>query len=149
MAFLIALPLLVYAFFAREAVQAFRAAAIVLVLGGMGGLASLETGEEAEDIVEAMPGVETTMIDEHEEQGEWAARLAIAAMIVALGSVVLEARKPHRRGAIIAVNLLLCAMAFAASARASKSGGEIRHEEARPGYDATKPPAVPGSPVEL
>ena len=147
MAFLIAVPLLVYALIARSTPQAFRAAVIVMVLGAFGSINALRTGDGAKELVEPMADVEPTQINEHEEQGETAAVLSFAVTALAIVLVVVDRKKPHLRVLFIGIGLLATIAALLALARASHSGGLIRHQESRAEFDPSAPPK--GEPVDL
>ncbi len=147
MAYLIALPLLAYALLTRASPQVFRAAVMVLAMGAFGSFVALRTGEGAEDIVEPMEDVEPTLIHEHEEQGETAAILSFAVCALALLFVAIDRKKPHLRTPFIAITLLATGASVVALARASHSGGIIRHQESRVEFDPSAPPK--GEPVAL
>jgi hypothetical protein len=87
--------------------------------------------------------VETTAIHEHEEQADGASIGAFLASGAALACFFVDRKRPQWRGALVGVTLLFTLMAMAGMARASHSGGMIRHQEERPGFDPNAPPKPP------
>lgn len=112
-----------------------RAALVTLLVVAGASWAAARTGEEAEDIVEELPGVSEDRIHRHEEAAEWAARGGIGLGLLAL--VLLwtgRHRGPSRVG--VAILLLLAAGLAGWLAYTANLGGEIRHPEIRAGGGA-------------
>jgi uncharacterized membrane protein len=91
------------------------------------------TGEPAEEIVEKMPGVEHSMVEQHEE----AAQVAFIAQIV-LGVGALGGLLFFRRGRTIpnwfaGAILVIALVVSGLMARTANLGGEVRHPEIRSG----------------
>jgi uncharacterized membrane protein len=112
-----------------------RAALVTLVLAGGAAWAAEWTGEEAEEIVEELPGVSHDRIHEHEEAGE---KAKVGGLIVAgLALVLLVFGRGRELNRIaVAVVLLLAAMVAGWLAYTANLGGEIRHPEIRSGFVA-------------
>jgi len=113
-----------------------RAAFLALIVSGVAGLVAKETGEDAEEIVEHLPGVDRRALHEHEEAADWATWAGLALAVTALGVLVWKRREPDLGAVPTAGVLLLAAVVFALMARTGNLGGEIRHTEIRTGADA-------------
>ncbi len=119
-----------------------RAAFLALLVSGLGGYVAQETGEDAEEAVEELPGVTHAAIHEHEEAAEWATWAGLALAVVALGGLAWRRREPEVGTAPTVAVLLFAAVVFALMARVGNLGGEIRHTEIR-ADPATPSPAAP------
>ena len=82
----LALPLLALALWRRGEAGTTYAAAIVLVIAAAGALVAVETGEGAEEVVEPLAGFSEPDLHEHEERGELALWVSIAAGVLGLGA---------------------------------------------------------------
>lgn len=112
-----------------------RAALVTLLVVAGASWAAARTGDEAEDIVEELPGVSEERIHRHEEAAEWAARGGEALGLVALVLLWTGRRRgPSRAG--VAILLLLAAGLAGWLAYTANLGGEIRHPEIRAGGTA-------------
>ena len=108
-----------------------RAALVLFAVVGLASVPAYFSGEQAEDIVEHLPGVEHDRIEEHEDAGRFA---AIAAGVLALlAAALLWAFRAPRRlpGWAVGIALVLSLAVAAAMVRTATLGGEIRHEEIR------------------
>ena len=108
-----------------------RFALVVFAVVGLASVPAYFSGQEAEEIVETLPGVEHDRIEEHEESGRIA---AIAAGVLGLLAVALlwSFRSPRSLpGWAVGTTLVLSLVVAAALARTALLGGEIRHEEIR------------------
>jgi uncharacterized membrane protein len=112
-----------------------RAALVTLVLAGPATWATQWTGEEAEEIVEKLPGVSHELIHDHEEAGEGATTGSMVLGGIALALLVYARRRPVPRVAQ-AVVLLLGLLMAGWLAYTATLGGEIRHPEIRRGFQA-------------
>jgi hypothetical protein len=89
------------------------------------------SGEQAEDVVEHLAGVEHDRIEEHEDSGRWAA-IAAGALALLAGALLWAFRAPRALpGWAVGVTLVLALIVGAVMARTATLGGEIRHEEIR------------------
>ena len=136
----IAIVLFLWALVARS--RDLTTAALVLTLVcGIAGFVAKQSGEAAEEQVEHLPWAGEELIHEHEEAGEWAFYLlGLAGLGAAVALVRMRGGKEARVEAMIVGVLTL--VAFAATAKTALAGGEIRHEEVRPGFVF---PANPGN----
>jgi hypothetical protein len=128
----IAIVLFGWALLARSRDLTKAAFALTLVCG-IAGFVAKQSGEAAEEQVEHLPWASEELIHEHEEAAEWAFYLlALAGLGAAAGLVRMRGGKDARVEAMIV--LALTVVAFAATAKTALAGGEIRHEEVRPGF---------------
>ena len=93
------------------------------------------TGEPAEEIVEHMPGFSEEILERH----EWAALIAIFLTeivgILALVGLVVHRPPKEMPGWFLPTLLFLCLVAVGWVGWTSSIGGQISHEEARPGFE--------------
>jgi hypothetical protein len=108
-----------------------RFALIIFAVVGLASVPAYFSGQEAEEIVETLPGVEHDRIEEHEESGRLAAIAAGVLGLLAVG-LLWTFRSPRSLpGWAVGITLVLSLVVAAALARTSLLGGEIRHEEVR------------------
>lgn len=90
------------------------------------------TGEGAGEIVEHLPGVSESVIEEHEELAKIAFGLAIAAALFSLAGLLLYGKGNAYRW-IKPLVLLLALTTSGVMAATAHLGGQVRHTEIRPG----------------
>jgi uncharacterized membrane protein len=108
-----------------------RLGLLLFVVVGLASAPAYFSGQEAEEIVEELPGVEHDRIEEHEEAGRFA---AIGGGALGLLGAILSwrFRPPRALPAWSLTTILLLALVVAGvMARTAMLGGEIRHEEIR------------------
>jgi uncharacterized membrane protein len=108
-----------------------RLGLLLFVVVGLASAPAYFSGQEAEEIVEELPGVEHDRIEEHEEAGRFA---AIGGGALGLLAAILFWRfwPPRALPAWSLTTILLLALVVAGiMARTATLGGEIRHQETR------------------
>lgn len=115
------------------------AGAALCVVGALATQAAFMTGERSEELVERLPGVTESIIEEHEEAAESARIAAVAAGALALVALWLIWRGRPAARPVVGVLALAGLLAFAILARVALLGGEVRHTEIRAG--AAPPPS--------
>ncbi|WP_276499466.1 hypothetical protein [Pontibacter litorisediminis] len=85
------------------------------------------TGEPAEELVENVPGILESALEEHEEAAELAIWVMAAAGVASLAALLLQYRSSSK--APFGLATILTLLAFAAMARVGYLGGQIRHTE--------------------
>lgn len=116
---------------------------MLAVLLALASFAVSKTGHEAEDVIEDLPGVSESFIESHEEAAEKALIASEIAGGLALLSLILGMKKKSLASPL---KLLTLAALFGSSAFlawTAKLGGEIRHPEARPGFQVPAPESQP------
>lgn len=111
-----------------------KTAYALLVFSALMTLPAFFSGEGAEEMVEAIPGVSHDTIHEHEETAElalWISQLAgIAAALALYFEITL-----HRLARVTSiVTLVLNIALFGSMTRTGNTGGKIRHPEIEEGY---------------
>lgn len=109
----------------------------MLVGLGVAGIAVYLTGEPAEEVLESLPGFQEAMVERHERAATVATTLLAVVGAGALGWLFVSRRRipwEHRRTAGYA--LLAALVPAAAMGYAAFLGGQIAHEEIRPGGPA-------------
>jgi uncharacterized membrane protein len=114
----------------RLALGIFAAAALVAV-------ATMLTGESAEEAVEHLPGVSESVIESHEESAKLAAIGAYVLGAVSVAALAWVRRRPLPRTLTVMV-LPLVLLVTGLMAYTANLGGQIRHTEIRSGAGAVE-----------
>jgi uncharacterized membrane protein len=104
---------------------------IIFVVAAIFTLASMSTGEGAEELVEDMPSIGKQIIHEHEELAE---KLAFVMYILGAFSLLglYTTIKNHSKAKLVSFLVLVIAVVGVVLAKSvGTSGGEIRHTEIR------------------
>ena len=126
---LFGLLLLAYALF-RKNKDLMKVSLVIFVLAGLFAGAVYLSGEQAEEIVEHLPGVSESIIEAHEDAGLYALVSAIVLGVVSLFGLWRFFRKPLPTG--FATTALLLALATSGvMAWTATLGGQINHPEIR------------------
>ncbi|MFT6036703.1 MAG: putative membrane protein [Marivirga sp.] len=108
-----------------------RAAYCILILGALTAIAAMSTGEEAEEVVEKITGIDEQIIKVHEEAAEtFAILLYILGGVSLLGLWANWKEKPFSNPVAIATIIFAVVVLFFAQ-QTGTTGGEIRHTEIR------------------
>ena len=120
----------------RSSAHTLRTAVCLMLIGSAGAIIADETGDDAEDYVEAFPGVGHEPIHEHKRTAEPAIVMSVIAGLIGLLGAVIDAVSGGRRRVLVTTVLLVASgAATAALLNAAYTGGQIRHPEAVPGFD--------------
>jgi uncharacterized membrane protein len=108
-----------------------RAAYCIFILGALTAIAASATGEEAEEVVERMNGIDERFIEVHEETAE-----VFSIILYSLGGISLIGlwanwRKKSFSNLILVIALSLAMVGFFFAKQTGTTGGEIRHTEIR------------------
>lgn len=112
-----------------------------LVLSALSALPAYFSGENAEEVVEHLPGILESLIHDHEEAAEKALAAALMMGAVAAG-VLMRFRTRGFSRAAAAAALALSLPALGLMAWTAHLGGLVRHTELRPA-DAQAAPSAP------
>lgn len=104
-------------------------AAAILLFAAVGGIVTNKSGEEAEEVVEDLPGVSHDLIHEHEEMAEKAMPFIFGTAVLAAATLFGEIKR-KKFARIASLLLLFCALGVSAlSGYTGYLGGKIRHPE--------------------
>ncbi len=108
-------------------IRRFMLAATILT--GLSGLLPAGTGEDAEEVVEHLPGISKHQIHEHEEIAEKAMVLGLLSAGVAFAALLAAKRRPETLNMGVAATLALSLVSAGVMGKAAHEGGKIRHSE--------------------
>ena len=129
----IALVVLLIGLFSKsDAVK--RTAFFLFILGAIATYPAFESGEEAEEIVEHLAGVNHDLIHDHEEKAELF--MVLSYLLGALSVVGLWANWKKKKFAPIVsyITILFSIVVLYVAKETGTTGGEIRHPEIRPTF---------------
>lgn len=121
----------------RSSVSVARVALGILIGASVVAVPAFLLGEGAEEIVEHLPGISETFIENHEEVAEVALWVTVATGIASLITWVAIARGAFLERALLAVTFLLSCTASIALTYTAYLGGAIHHPEAHNQYNPT------------
>lgn len=104
---------------------------VLFAVSALFALASMATGEGAEELVEDMPNIGKKIIHVHEELAEKLALVLYATGILSLLSLYTSIKKNKFAKVLSYITLILSLGASVLATRVGNSGGEIRHTEIR------------------
>jgi len=104
---------------------------------GLSALAPYWTGEDAEEVIEDLPGVSEDLIHEHEERSELATVFAVVTAVAAAAAFALQRKRPETLKVSMPVVFVLSLISAGVMGSAAHEGGKIRHPEINP--DAVTP----------
>ncbi|MFZ1702711.1 MAG: hypothetical protein WAT79_00115 [Saprospiraceae bacterium] len=130
---IIALLILVGGFIFRSEIVK-RTALVLFVFGAVATFPTMFSGEEAEEIVEKIPGITESVIEHHEEMAETFAFSNYGLGLLALFALWAEWKKKSFAKLTIYVIAIFAIVVIFLGSRAGTSGGEIRHTEIRDSY---------------
>ncbi len=111
----------------------------MLILGTLGSLASVYTGEEAEELVEDyFPEISHEIIHEHEESAEAARNVSIALGVLSIIALFLNRTKRPMEGIFSWILIVGGIIGMVMLMRAAHTGGEIMHLEIREDFEYTE-----------
>lgn len=87
------------------------------------------SGEQAEETVEKIAGIDENMIEKHEEKADFALWSSIVTGVVSIIGLYLSFKNSQLRGVISFVVFLVSLVTIYFAWEAGESGGKIRHTE--------------------
>ncbi len=118
--------------FKSDAVK--KTAYLLFIIAALSAAVSMATGEGAEEIVEHIPGIEHSMIHEHEEAAERFTVLMYVLGVVSILGLWAESKKVAWSKWVTYLVFVLSVAGIYLARITGTSGGEIRHTEIRAGY---------------
>lgn len=117
-----------------------RSAYLVLVISSLFTLASMASGEGAEEMIEHLPGVSEDYIETHEDSAKLFALLHYVLGLVSIVAIWASFKKKNFSGIMNLLVLALTVVVLYFGQAVGNSGGEIIHTEIRkdfkPGTDS-------------
>lgn len=111
-----------------------RFAMIMLILSGIFAFASMQSGEKAEEMLESTVFFTESYIEAHEEAAETYAIFTYVIAVMAIISLWADFTKKSFAMILSEITLGLCIVSMYFAQKTGTTGGEIRHEEIRPGF---------------
>ncbi|MFM8840119.1 MAG: hypothetical protein ACKOFB_03365 [bacterium] len=111
-----------------------RFAMIILILSGIFAFASMQSGEKAEEMLESTVFFTESYIEAHEEAAETYAIFTYVIAVMAIISLWADFTKKSFAMILSEITLGLCIVSMYFAQKTGTTGGEIRHEEIRPGF---------------
>lgn len=103
----------------------------IFVFSALASIAAFYSGEGAEEIVERIPGISKTLINQHEESAELFFTVILILGGVSLVNMFLEIKKIKFASYGFILVILISLAAGVLAKNVGTSGGEIRHTEIR------------------
>ncbi|MBU3699564.1 MAG: hypothetical protein FGM33_06065 [Candidatus Kapabacteria bacterium] len=113
----------------RRSDAAISAGLIVYAVMALTAIPAYLSGEEAEERVENIAGINEGAIHEHEEMAEFTLWLTVFSGLLAVGAVVTHARNMKISSKIALAFVIIAIAAFAQAARTGHEGGKIRRPD--------------------
>jgi uncharacterized membrane protein len=111
-----------------------RTAFGLFILGALFTLPAFGTGEDAEEAIEDLPGVEEEYLETHEESAETFAYLSYGLGILSLAGLWLNWKGKSVANSLAIAVLLYAVVVLFFAFQTGSTGGEIRHPEIREGF---------------
>jgi uncharacterized membrane protein len=103
----------------------------LFIIAALFAVASMTTGEGAEELVEDMPNIGKKIIHEHEEAAEKLAFILYALGTVSLVGIYLNLTNNAKSRIVTYLVIILAAVGVFFAQKTGTTGGEIRHTEIR------------------
>jgi uncharacterized membrane protein len=113
----------------RRSDAAISAGLIVYAVMAFTAVPAYLSGEEAEERVERIAGINEGAIHEHEEMAELTLWLTVISGVLAVGAVVAHSRNMKISSKIALAFVIIAIAAFAQAARTGHEGGKIRRPD--------------------
>ncbi len=131
----IAFFILLYGVFKKNE-EVKKVALVLIIIMGVASFFVSKTGHKAEHLVEKIPGVSESSIEEHEEFGEKALIASEISAALALLTLLARMKNKSLASALNLLTLLSLLVSAAILSWTAKLGGEIRHPEIKPGFES-------------
>ncbi len=112
---------------------------ILFIVAAVFALASMATGEGAEEMVEDFPSVGKRIIHEHEEMAEKLAVVLYVLGAISILGLVLNIKNHSKAKLITIVALAISVVAVILGKETGTTGGEVRHTEIRTDTSGVNP----------
>lgn len=126
---------MVAAFFFRSELLK-RTALALFIFGALATLPAFGKGEDAEEVIENLPGIEENVIESHEETAETFAYLSYGLGILSLIGFWANWKGNRFSNFLVTAVLVLTVVVLFFAFQTGSTGGEIRHPEIWEGFIA-------------
>ena len=103
----------------------------IFIFSALASIAAFYSGEGAEEIVEKIPGISETLINQHEESAELFFAAILILGVFSLMTLILEIKKSKFSNYGFVLVFLVTLASGVLAKNVGTSGGEIRHMEIR------------------
>ncbi|PKP10334.1 MAG: hypothetical protein CVU08_13690 [Bacteroidetes bacterium HGW-Bacteroidetes-3] len=103
----------------------------IFIFSALASIAAFYSGEGAEEIVEKIPGISETLINQHEESAELFFAAILILGVFSLMTLILEIKKSKFSNYGFVLVFLVTLASGVLAKNVGTSGGEIRHTEIR------------------
>lgn len=103
----------------------------IFIFSALASVAAFYSGEGAEEIVEKVPGISETLINQHEESAELFFTAILILGVFSLITLILEIKKSKFSNYGFVLVFLVTLVSGVLAKNVGTSGGEIRHTEIR------------------
>jgi len=103
----------------------------IFIFSALASVAAFYSGEGAEEIVEKVPGISETLINQHEESAELFFTAILILGVFSLITLILEIKKSKFSNYGFILVFLVTLVSGVLAKNVGTSGGEIRHTEIR------------------
>lgn len=111
-----------------------KTAFFIFILASLTAIAAFTTGEEAEEIIERVPGIEERYIETHEDNAKTFATLLHVLGAISLIGIWANWKEKGFSNVINIIALILSSVVIYFGSVTGTSGGEISHPEIRSDY---------------
>ncbi len=118
--------------FIKPNISLRRTALYILLIAGITALPVFFTGEGAEEVVENLPGVSESLIEDHESIAKYGLFAILATAVLALIALPNFIAEKFKKGIVVAV-LIVSFVSTGLMIQTAHLGGQIRHSEIRTG----------------
>jgi hypothetical protein len=116
---------------ARRVAGLHEAALVLFVIGGLLTIPTYLSGEPSEGMVKEMPGVDATLVEEHEDAAGFAAAATGLLAVASFATLLLQARGRPVPGWLSVAVIVLSLLTAVILGRTATLGGRIHHAEVR------------------
>ena len=120
----------------RKSPDVIRAGLLVAVATALVSIPAYFSGENAEESIEHLQGVNEVVMEEHEDAATWVLAASSVAGLVALAGLVLGRSNEQRLRTGATVTAVIAAVGIGIAGYVNNLGGQIRHPEITTGAAA-------------
>ncbi len=108
-----------------------EAGLVLFVIGGLLTIPTYLSGEPSEGLVKEIPGVDATLVEEHEDSAGFAAAATGLLAVASLATLLMQSRGRLVPGWLAVAVIVLSLLSAVTMGRTAYLGGKIHHAEVR------------------